>query len=99
MTNRGWHRGGGSGDKRAKICYSGNTAEGALEIEVVEDLVMYGSEPLEFEQDVLCTEPLKESDFVVVQERLLEDVGDSLTLLCMRQRVVNVARNGRLNVR
>ena len=60
---------------------------------------MYGSEPLEFELDVSCMEPLKESDFVVVQERLLKDVSDSLMLLCMRWQVVDVARNGRLNVR
>ena len=44
---------------------------------------MYGSELLEFKLDVSCTEPLKESDLIVVQEGLLKDVSDSLTLLCM----------------
>ena len=68
----------------------------ALEIEVVEDTVVYGSELLEFELDVLCTEPFKESDFVVMQERSLEDVSDSLMLLCMRQWVVNMSGNGGL---
>ena len=73
--------------------------EGAPKIEVVEDVVVYSCEPLEFELNILCTEPLEESDFVVMQERLLKDVSDSLTLLCMCQRVVDVAGNGRLNVR
>ena len=65
----------------------------ALEVEVVEDMVVYGSESLEFELDVSCMEPLEESDFVVVQERLLKNVGDPLALLCMCQQVVNVAGN------
>ena len=54
------------------------------------------SESLEFELEVSCTEPLKESDFVVVQKGPLENVGDPLALLCVRRRVVNVASNGRL---
>ena len=62
-------------------------------------MVVYGSELLEFKLDVSCMEPLKESDFVVVQERSLEDVSDSLTLLCVCWWVVDVARNGVLNVR
>ena len=73
--------------------------ERALEIEIVEDAVMYGCEPLEFKLDVSCMEPLEESNFIVMQERSLKDISDSLTLLCMHQRVVDVARNGRLNVR
>ena len=73
--------------------------KGALEIEVIEDPVMYGCEPLEFELDVLCTEPLKENDFVVMQERSLEDVSNSLVLLCVCRQVVDVAGNGGLNVR
>ena len=56
------------------------------------------SESLEFKLEVLCTEPLKESDFVIVQERPLKDVGDPLTLLCVRQRVIDVAGNGGLSV-
>ena len=72
--------------------------EGKLEVEVVEDPVVDSSESLEFKLEVLCTEPLKESDFVIVQERPLKDVGDPLTLLCVRQRVIDVAGNGGLSV-
>ena len=72
---------------------------GKLEVEVVEDLVVDSSESLEFKLEVSCTEPLKESDFVVVQERSLEDVSDPLTLLFMRRWVIDVAGNGGLNVR
>ena len=60
---------------------------------------MYASEPLEFELEVLCPEPFKESDFVVVQERPLENVGDPLTLLRVRRRVIDAAGNGGLDVR
>ena len=42
--------------------------EGKLEVEIVEDTVVYASESLEFELEVSCSEPFKESDFVVVQE-------------------------------
>ena len=73
--------------------------KGALEVEIIEDAVVYASESLEFELDVSCTEPLEESNFVVVQEGSLEDVSDSLMLLCVRQWVVDVAGNGRLSVR
>ena len=72
--------------------------EGKLEVEVVEDPVVDSSELLKFKLEVLCTEPLKESDFVIVQERPLKDVGDPLTLLCVRQRVIDVAGNGGLSV-
>ena len=73
--------------------------KGALEVEVIEDAVVYASESLEFELEVSCLEPFKESDFVVVQERSLEDVGDPLTLLFMGRWVIDVAGNGGLNVR
>ena len=73
--------------------------KGALEVEIVEDTVVYASELLEFELEVSCTEPFKEGDFVVVQERPLEDVGDPLMLLCVRRWVIDVAGNGGLNVR
>ena len=73
--------------------------EGKLEVEIVEDAVVYASESLEFELEVSCTEPFKESDFVIMQERPLEDVGDPLTLLCMRWWVIDVAGNGGLSVR
>ena len=67
--------------------------ERELEIEIVEDSVVNSSESLEFKLEVSCTEPLKESDFIVVQERPLENVGDPLALLCVRQRVVDMAGN------
>ena len=73
--------------------------EGEFEVEIVEDAVVYASESLEFKLEVSCSEPFKESDFVVVQEWPLEDVGDPLTLLCMRRWVIDVAGNGWLNVR
>ena len=55
-----------------------------------------GSESLEFELEVLCTEPLEESDFVVMQERSLKDIGDPLMLLCVCRWVIDVTRNGGL---
>ena len=73
--------------------------KGALEVEIVEDAVVYASESLELELEVSCTEPFKESDFVVVQERLLEDISDPLMLLCMCWWVIDVAGNGGLSVR
>ena len=73
--------------------------KGALEVEIVEDAVVYANESLKFELEVSCMEPLKESDFVVVQERPLKDVGDPLTLLCMRWRLIDVAGNGGLSIR
>ena len=111
LTNRGWRGGRSCKDKRAEICYGGNTArglwdivgdrsnKGALEVEIVEDVVVYASESLEFELDVLCMEPLEESDFIVMQERPLKNVGDPLALLCMHWRVIDVAGNGGLSVR
>ena len=72
--------------------------KGALEVEIVEDTVVYASESLEFELEVSCPEPFKESDFVVVQEWPLEDVGDPLMLLCVRWRVIDVTGNGGLSV-
>ena len=73
--------------------------KGALEVEIVEDAVVYASESLEFKLEVSCTEPFKESDFIVVQERLLEDVGDPLMLLCVHRWVIDVAGNGGLSIR
>ena len=70
--------------------------EGELEIEIVEDSVVNSGESLEFELEISCTEPLKEGDFVVVQERPLENVSDPLALLCMHRQVVDVAGNGGL---
>ena len=73
--------------------------KGKLEVEVVEDAVMYASELLKFELEVPCSKPFEKGDFVIVQERPLKDVGNPLALLCMRWQVVNVAENGGLNVR
>ena len=67
--------------------------KGALEVEIVEDMVMYASELLEFELDVSCSEPFEESNFVVGEERSLKDICDPLTLLCVCRRVVDVAGN------
>ena len=75
------------GDRRDK---------GALEVEIVEDAVVYASESLEFELDISCMEPLEKSNFVIVQERSLEDIGDPLTLLCVRRQVIDVTGNGGL---
>ena len=71
----------------------------APEVEVVEDAVVYGSEPLKFELEVSCMEPLEESNFVVMQEGSLKNVGDPLTLLCMRWWVIDVAGNDGLIIR
>ena len=71
----------------------------ALEVEIIEDMVVYASESLEFELEVSCMELLEESDFVVVQEGSLKDIGDPLMLLCMCRRVIDVAGNGGLSVR
>ena len=67
--------------------------ERELEVQVVEDVVVYGSEVLEFELGVPCSKPFKEHDFVVVEERSLEDVSDSLMLLCVHWWVVDMAGN------
>ena len=85
---RGWR--GVVGDRGNK---------GALEVEIVEDVVVYASESLEFELEVSCSEPLKESNFVVVQEGLLKDVGNPLTLFCVCWQVIDVAGNGGLSIR
>ena len=67
-----------------------------LEMKVVEDLVVNSSELLEFKLEVSCMEPLKEGNFIVMQERPLKNVGDPLALLCVHWQVVNVTRNGGL---
>ena len=67
--------------------------KGALEVEIVEDVVVYASESLEFELGVPGTEPFKECNFVIGEERSLKDICNPLTLLCMCRRVVDVAGN------
>ena len=58
---------------------------------------MYSSEVLEFKLGVLGVKPFKEHNFVIVEERSLEDISDHLTLLCVRWRVVDMTRNGGLS--
>ena len=58
--------------------------------------MVYASESLEFELEVSRSEPFEESNFVVMQEWLLEDVSNPLTLLCVSRRVVDMAGNGGL---
>ena len=70
--------------------------EGKLEVEIVEDAVVYASESLEFELEVSRSEPFEESNFVVVREWPLEDVSNPLTLLCVSRRGVDMAGNGGL---
>ena len=55
-------------------------------------------EVLKFELGVLGMEPFKERDFVVMEERSLEDISDPLTLLCVCWQVVNVTGNGGLSI-
>ena len=74
----------------------GRRNEWELEVQVIEDVVVYGSEMLKFELGISGTKPFEEGDLVIVQERSLEDVSDPLTLLCMHQWVVDVTRNGGL---
>ena len=70
--------------------------KGKLEIQVVKDAVVDCGEVLEFKLGVPGTEPFKERNFIVGEERSLEDVCDPLTLLCVRRQVVNVSGNGGL---
>ena len=70
--------------------------KGELEIQVVKDTMVDCCEVLEFELGVPGTEPFKEHNFVVREERSLKDVCDPLTLLCVRWRVIDVTGNGSL---
>ena len=70
--------------------------KGELEIQVIKDAMVDCGEVLDFELGVPGTEPFKECNFVVGEERLLKDVCDPLMLLCMRQRVIDVTGNGGL---
>ena len=72
--------------------------EWELEFQVVKDLVMDSGEMLEFKLGVPGMEPFEERDFIVVEERSLEDISDPLTLLCVRWQVVSVTGNGGLSV-
>ena len=70
--------------------------EWEFEIEIEEDAVVYCSEVLELKLGGLCSEPLKKSDFIVMEIGALEDVKVPLTLLCVSRWVVDMASNGRL---
>ena len=76
------------------VGFSGD--KGELEIQVVKDVMVDCGEVLEFKLGVPGTEPFKEHNFVVGEERLLKDVCDPLTLLCVRWRVIDVTGNGGL---
>ena len=67
-----------------------------LEIQVVKDAMVDCGEVLKFELDVPGTEPFKERNFVVGEERSLKDVCDPLMLLCVRWQVIDVTGNGGL---
>ena len=71
--------------------------KGKLEIQVVKDVMVDCGEVLKFELGVPGMEPFEECNFVVGEERLLKDVCDPLTLLFVRRRVIDVARNGGLS--
>ena len=71
--------------------------KGELEIQVVKDMVVDCGEVLKFKLGVPGTEPFEERDFIVREERSLKDVCNPLTLLCMRQRVIDVTGNGGLS--
>ena len=71
--------------------------KGKLEIQVIKDMMVDCGEVLKFELGVLGMEPFEEHDFVVGEERSLKDVCDPLTLLFVRQRVIDVTGNGGLS--
>ena len=64
-----------------------------LEVQVVKDAMVDCGEVLKFKLGVPGTEPFKERDFVIVEERSLEDISDPLTLLCVHRRVVDMTGN------
>ena len=70
--------------------------EGELEVQVKKDTVVDSGEAVKLELGDLGLEPLGKGDFVVMEVRPLEDIKVPLALLCVRQRVVNVAGNGGL---
>ena len=70
--------------------------KGELEIQVIKDAMVDCGEVLEFELGVPGMEPFEERNFVIREERLLKDVCDPLTLLCVCRRVIDVTGNGGL---
>ena len=70
--------------------------EGKLEIQVEKDAMVDGGKVLELELGGLCFEPLEKCDLVVMEIGALKDIKVPLMLLCVSQRVVDVASNGGL---
>ena len=76
------------------VRFSGD--KGELEIQVIKDAMVDCGEVLEFKLGVPGMEPFEERNFVIREERLLKDVCDPLTLLCVCRRVIDVTGNGGL---
>ena len=72
--------------------------EWELEVQVVKNSVVDGGEMLKFELGVPGVKPFKEHNFIIVEERSLEDVSDPLMLLCVCRQVVDMTGNGGLSV-
>ena len=59
--------------------------EWELEIEIIEDTVVYGGEMLEFKLGGLRSKPFEEGNLVIMKVRLLKDVDVPLSLLSVSQ--------------
>ena len=70
--------------------------EWELEVQVVKDVVVDSGKLVKLKLCGLGAEPLKESNFVVVEVGSLEDVKVPLAFLSVSWQVVDVAGNGRL---
>ena len=70
--------------------------KGKLEIQVIKDVMVDCGEVLKFKLGVPGTEPFKERNFVIGEERSLKDVCDPLMLLCVCRQVIDVTGNGGL---
>ena len=70
--------------------------ERELEVQVKKDVVVDSGEAVKLKLGNLGSEPLGKGDFIVMEVRPLEDIKVPLALLCVHQRVVNVAGNGGL---
>ena len=70
--------------------------EWELEVQVKKDSMVDGGKMLEFELGGLCSEPFEKGNLIVVEVRSLEDIEVPLALLCISQRVVDMAGNGGL---
>ena len=70
--------------------------KGTFEIQVEEDVMVDGCEPVKLELRNLGSEPFGEGNFIIVEVGLLEDIEVPLTLLCVCRRVVDMTGNGGL---